>query len=176
MFDKEYAFRGDYAEKVVKLTAQISDKSQSKIFARNIDVYMVAPIVGFLYGRKAAPTLGSDKTTKIFPEQLIKEQSSLRYIYQLIVLLDKGHEPSLDERINRAFRYYGSSKAQDDEALFESYVLGGVDVLYEKIIESASELDGYLRNTFEFVEEVQSRYNAQIDANITAEILSLARS
>lgn len=45
MFDKEYAFKGSHAEKVIKLTAKIDDRNQ--IFKRNYDVYLMAPIVGF---------------------------------------------------------------------------------------------------------------------------------
>ena len=50
MFDKEYAFKGSHAEKVIKLTAKIDDRNQ--IFKRNYDVYLMAPIVGFLYQRR----------------------------------------------------------------------------------------------------------------------------
>lgn len=46
MFDKEYSFKGTHADKVVKLTAKFDDKNS--IFKRNLDVYMMAPIVGFL--------------------------------------------------------------------------------------------------------------------------------
>ena len=51
MFDKEYLFRGRHAERVNILTAKFDDST--KLFERNFDVYIMAPIVGFLYGRKA---------------------------------------------------------------------------------------------------------------------------
>ena len=51
MFDKEYSFKGSHAEKVSKLTAKFDETTS--LFDRNFDVYMMAPIVGFLYGRKA---------------------------------------------------------------------------------------------------------------------------
>ena len=56
------------------------------------------------------------------------------FIYRLIMLLDKEHEADFNERINKAFRYYDSEKAVVDEELFESYVRGGVDVLYENCL------------------------------------------
>ena len=49
------------------------------------------------------------------------------------MLLDKNHEANLEARIDKAFRYYGSEKAKADEVLYEEYVRGGVDVLYEKL-------------------------------------------
>ena len=52
MFDKEYSFRGKHAEYVVKLTAEYDDKHH-KLFNTNYDVYAIAPIIGFLYQRKA---------------------------------------------------------------------------------------------------------------------------
>ena len=67
MFDKEYSFKGTHAEKVNKLTAKFDGKNQ--LFKRNLDVYMMAPIVGFLYQRKADVNTGdgTQKPTKIFP-------------------------------------------------------------------------------------------------------------
>ena len=112
MFDKEYSFRGTHAEKVIKLTSDFN-KTHNKLFNRNIDVYLTAPIIGFLYQRKAELDKGSEQT-KIFPEQLIKEQTNLLFSYRLIMLLDEDYEPDLEERINKAFRYYGSDKSQDD--------------------------------------------------------------
>ena len=66
MFDKEYSFRGSHAEKVIKLTA-VFDNNKNKLFNRNLDVYLIAPIVGFLYNRKADLDR-SGESTKIFPE------------------------------------------------------------------------------------------------------------
>lgn len=65
MFDKEYSFKGTHAEKVNKLTAKFDDKNQ--LFKRNLDVYMMAPIVGFCF-RKADVNSGdgTQKPTKYF--------------------------------------------------------------------------------------------------------------
>lgn len=89
MFDKEYSFKGSHAEKVNKLTAKFDDKNQ--LFKRNLDVYMMAPVVGFLYQRKADANTGdgNQKPTKIFPQQLIENSDDLVFAYRLIMLLDK---------------------------------------------------------------------------------------
>jgi len=176
MFDKEYSFLGTHAEKVRKLTAQFDSSSTAKLFNRNIDVYIIAPIIGFLYGRTAELDETSSETTKIFPEQLIKETSILRYNYQLIMLLDSKSEPSFDERLNKAFRNYGSPAAVSDEKVFESYVRGGVDVLFEKLIENDNSSDDYIRNIYDFCEEFHERYNERVSDDRILELCSLARS
>lgn len=173
MFDKEYSFKGSHAERVVRLTAKFDQENQ--LFSRNFDVYTIAPIVGFLYGRKANLDKGSE-TTKIFPDILMREQPNLKFNYMLIMLLERDNEPNFDERVNKAFRYYGSEKAQSDERLFEQYVRGGVDVLYEKLIETASNSDDYLKNLYDFLEEFDERYNQSISTDSILDLCRLARS
>ena len=174
MFDKEYSFKGTHADKVIKLTARFDDKNA--IFKRNLDVYMMAPIVGFLYQRKAeVNTEGEQKTTKIFPQQLIENQDDLAFNYRLIMLLDKKHESDIEKRIDKAFRNYNSERAAEDEKLFESYVLGGVDVLYEKIIGNANSPEAYLSNLYDFMEDMDERYNQTIDVNHIDELCKLAK-
>ena len=53
MFDRDYNFKGIHANIVTQLTAEIDSESKFKLFERNIDVLILAPIVGFLYGRMA---------------------------------------------------------------------------------------------------------------------------
>lgn len=174
MFDKEYSFKGTHADKVIKLTAKFDDKNA--VFKRNLDVYIMAPIVGFLYQRKAeGNNEGDQKTTKIFPQQLIENQDDLAFNYRLIMLLDKNYEPDLEKRIDKAFRDYNSSRASEDEKLFESYVLGGVDVLYEKIIGNTGNTETYLSNLYDFMEEMDDRYNQTIDTNHIEELCKLAK-
>ena len=53
IFDHEYFFHGVHAERLVALTSQFGSSSFMKLFQRNVDVFMIAPIVGFIYGRRA---------------------------------------------------------------------------------------------------------------------------
>lgn len=176
LFDKEYSFKGSHAEKVIKLTAQFGNNSTSKLFSRNIDVYNIAPLIGFLYGRKADIDKTSGETTKIFPQQLSNELTNLKYNYQLIMLLDKKNEASFDERLNKAFRYYGCEQTEADEKVFNNYVLGGVDVLYEKLMENATVSEDYIRNLYNFMEEFNERYNDAVSYDSIMELCKLARS
>jgi len=162
LFNKEYTFKGGHAERVEKLTAKLGKKNL-QLFNRNIDVYMMAPLVGFCYQRQAEPDdTPKAETTKIFPEQLIKEKDSLWFAYRLIMLLDEKHEKSFEERVNKAFRYYGKPEAEADEALFDSYVLGGVDLLYEKLLENGHGEEDYINNLYDFLSEFNERYSGII--------------
>ncbi len=171
MFDKEYSFKGTHAERVIKLTAKFDDKNQ--LFNRNLDVYIMAPIIGFLYQRKSE--LNTGETTKIFTQQLTSAYDDLLFNYRLIILLDMNHEPDMDERINKAFRYYGSEKAKMDEELYELYVRGGVDILYEKLIEQSRTPEDYLKNLYDFLEEIDERYNQEISTDRIKELCALAK-
>ena len=55
MFDKQYRFRGIHAEKVKSLVSVFDNIRKAQMFNRNVDVYTNAPLVGFLYGRRAEP-------------------------------------------------------------------------------------------------------------------------
>lgn len=174
MFDKEYSFRGKHCEYVIKLTAEY-DAKKHKLFATNYDVYAIAPVIGFLYGRKAELDKSGD-STKIFPDKLMKEQQNLLFNYRLIMILDKNHESDFNERLNKAFRYYGSEKAVSDEDLYESYVRGGVEVLYEKLIANATSEEDYLKNLYDFLEEFDERYNDSVSTESIIDLCQLARN
>lgn len=171
MFDKEYSFKGTHAEKVIALTQKFDD--DNKFFNRNLDVYLMAPIVGFLYQRKSE--LNTGKTTKIFPSDMSKVINELWFNYRLIILLDRENESDEEERINKAFRNYNSDKAKQDEELFEQYVRGGVDVLYEKLIGTATNTSEYLNNLYDFMEEINDRYNKKVDKDYIKELFHLAK-
>jgi len=171
MFDKNYSFQGTHAKYVNKLTAKFDDKNQ--LFNRNIDVYIMAPVVGFLYQRKADINLG--ETTTIFTEQLIKEKDNLLFNYRLIMLLDKDNVPDIEERIHKAFRSFGSEEAKSDEALYEKYVMGGVEVLYEKLIEQSHGADDYLKYLYDFLEEIDERYNQDVGVDVINDLCLIAK-
>lgn len=169
MFNKEYSFKGIHADRVKMLTANFSSNLNFGLFNRNLDVYILAPIVGFLYQRKAAIDKDSATTTKIFPEQIIGAREELIFNYRLIMLLDKNNEPDDAERINHAFKYFEKPEGAADELLFDEYVRGGVDVLYEKLIEPSID---FVNNLFEFIEDFYDKY---LSANDGASILELCK-
>ncbi len=129
-------------------------------FNRIIDVYMNAPVVGFMYNRKVDKDKSEefkDSEKKIFMEQVTKENTSLEFIYRLILLLDSQESMELDDRINRAFRVDSLNDISDQHLenlkLFNSYVLGGIEVLYEKIISKGAVDMDFITNAYAFMKE-----------------------
>lgn len=176
MFDNEYSFKGRHALRVKKLTSQFDSNSTSQLFSRNIDIYIIAPIIGFLYNRKEPIDKTIDEATKIMGDRMIKSAEELKYNYRLIMLLDSKHEANSEERINKAFKYIGTEKATVDEELFEEYVRGGIDVLYEKLIETSSSSDDYISNLYDFMEDFDQKFNSTISCDNIDDLCKLARS
>lgn len=176
MFDNEYLFRGSHAVKVKKLTTQFDEKSVFKLFNRNIDIYIIAPIIGFLYGRQADIDKTNDGTAHIMGDRVMKSAEELKYNYRLIMILDSKYETNSKERIDKAFKYIGTEKAAADEELFERYVRGGIDVLYEKLIETASSSDDYINNLYDFMEDFDKKFNSTISVDNIEDLCKLARS
>ncbi len=160
MFDKEYSFKGNHANKVNELTKEF-DNSGNRLFARNLDVYILAPIVGFLYQRMADVDSTSDiKPTKIFGDILMKNADQLKFNFRLIMLLDKKYESDSEKRIEKAFK---GNNSVEDEQRYEQYVRGGVDVLYEKLMDGVNNANDYVTRLYDFLEEFDDRYNQTID-------------
>lgn len=142
MFDKQYRFKGRHALRVDKLTEVFDELSKAKLIDRNVDVYANAPLIGFLYGRTADlddtknPETGQVYNENVMGDRVMYSTEELQYNFWLIMLLDANYEPDEEKRIDKAFRHYG--KNPDDEDRFDSYVRGGVDVLYEKLVEGES--------------------------------------
>ena len=174
MFDKQYRFKGRHAVRVDKLTNVFEPASKAKIFDRNIDIYTNAPLVGFLYRRLAEaddernPETGQIYNENVMGDRVIQSKEELLFNFRLIMLLDLDYESEAEKRINKAFRHMGEDPA--DEERFDSYVRGGIDVLYEKLIEGANSPNDYINNLYEFLDEFQERFNASINSN---ELLSL---
>ena len=174
MFDKQYRFRGKHAVRVDKLTGVFDTVSKAKLFDRNVDIYTNAPLIGFLYGRRADlddeknPETGQVYNQNVMGDRVIYSQEELLFNFRMIMLLDAAYEPDVKERIDKAFRHMGEDP--EDEARFDSYVRGGIDVLYEKLIEGANDPSEYVTRLYEFLEEFQDRFNSTISSD---DVLSL---
>jgi len=172
LFNGDYSFRGTHADKVIQLTATFDDKN-NKLFARNLDVYLLAPIVGFLYGTKSDLD-STSKPTNILLAAMAKETTMLWFNYRLIMLLDNKNEPDFEKRVEKAFRNYGQEIAKQDEELYESYVRGGVDILHEKLIKPSIQPEDYIINLFKFMEEFEDKYGQNSDEILN--LIQLAKS
>lgn len=174
MFDKQYRFRGRHALRVDQLTSVFDDVSKAKLFERNVDVYANAPLIGFLCGRTAdLDDMKNQETNQVYTQnvmgdRVIYSSEELLFNFRLIMLLDTQYEPDVHKRIDKAFRTRDVDPS--DEEHFGGYVRGGIDVLYEKLIEDASNPGEYILKLYDFIEEFYERFNSEI---INDDILAL---
>jgi len=171
IFHGDYQFKGSHAEKVNRLTAAFS--GTNSLFNRNLDVYILAPVVGFLFNRTAELD-SSGKPANVLYDAMSKELNSLWFNYRLVMLLDKNYESDFDKRVDKAFRFYGKEQAIPDEERYEEFVRGGVEVLYEKLIETSNTEEDYLKNLYDFMEEFEERYGQNSEEIV--DLCRLARS
>lgn len=167
MFDKPYRLRGIHAKKARELVALFDSESKAQFFKAAKDVYAFAPLVGYLYNRRAeldhtkSDETGEELDYNIMAEQVLSVAEELTLNYCLIMLLDSEHESNEDARLDKAFRHIG--KVPEDEAYFDEYVRGGIDILYEKLIEGRGDPDDYVKRLYDFLEDIQDRFNNDVD-------------
>ena len=173
MFDKQYKFTGSHADMVDKLTKEIDEVYKVTLFDYKYEVYINAPIIGYLFNHKGTKNnIKDQKDVNIFAEQVIGISEQLKYILRLILILDKNYEPNEEIRLDKAFRKLGQNPK--DLELFDAYVLGGVEILYKNLVaEPVTDSSEYINRMYEFMEEFNLRFNSQIS---NKDILALCNS
>lgn len=162
-----YGKHGQYLEALTPGTDKPKDLNLPEIervkylFATVVDIYILAPLVGYMYQRTAKRD-GSEQTKNIMEGALASHHDKLEFSYELLMILDEKSEPDLNERIRRAFRATDDlvKKGMD---VYDSYALGGIEVLYEKLIEGAATPDDLVRNVMDFTEEWNDKFLAKTE-------------
>lgn len=166
MFNKQYRFTGTHAKMVRELTSGFDESGSFKLFRRNLDVYINAPLIGFINKRKGQKNTDKDiPDVSILGDQMGGETSNLEYVFRLILLLDEEYEPDKEKRLDKAFRYFGKEETENDMKLFDEYVLGGVEIFYEKLIENSSSTSEYIKNLYDYIEDFDELTNREIESS-----------
>lgn len=126
------------------------------LFDTVVDIYVIAPIVGYLYQRKA-PRDGAEPTKNIMEGALASHHDKLVFSYELLMILDQHSEPDLNGRIRRAFRA-NDDLAKEGMAIYDEYARGGIEILYEKLVTGAATPDDLVRNLMDFCEEWADKF------------------
>lgn len=154
MLFNEKVFYGKHAEYVLFLCkdrGQINEMGLN-LFQSKIELYILAPIIGIIYNRKAKTEQGSKKTT-IQLQQINNYQDDLEYVYRIVLLLDNKENLSYSERLDRAFRYDNDEeKTAENMKIFNEYVLGGIEYIYEKFKDTIGSEEELLFNLIEFLD------------------------
>ncbi len=159
MFENDIRITGKHAMYMKYLS------NKAKIYERYIDVYMNGAIIGFLYGRRSEKDNDIDDNANILASTLANERLKCDFIYRLIMLLDETTGHSVDERINRAFK--DVSIGREDESvgsnmkLFDSYVLGGIEVLYDIYANGCETVEDRTKKVYKVVKN----FNDELEAS-----------
>ena len=149
----QYRFYGTHALRADELVSL-------GFFPRIVDVLMVAPVVGFEYGRTAERNTQDDADKSVFLKQLNDANAQFELNYKAIMLLDKVYAPDADVRFRKAFQVMPENREKDDLEHYEAYVRGGVDFLHEKLIGSGNTSTERLADLLDLVESFADRYSA----------------
>ncbi|AIY06810.1 hypothetical protein Plano_2845 [Planococcus sp. PAMC 21323] len=153
MFTDDIVLHGKHAQYVKEL-----GDSENKLFNRYLDVFMNSAVIGLIFDKREVRDKESqykDTSISIFAAAINKEKANLDYIYRLIMLLDDSGNIDLEGRINRAFRDDANSDVSDRHQknleLFKEYALGGITILYDKIIKEGITKEDFMKNSYEFM-------------------------
>ena len=144
-FKKEFEFRGKHARMAEELW--VPNDYEHTYFKRLVDLYVLASIVGFRVDRKAEEDYSPNEPKSIFPEQLIKQKENLDFIMQMMIMLEYRGKLTDEECVRKAFRG-AQTKEEFDEynKMFNDYVRGGVEELYERLIVRKSEPADHIKD------------------------------
>ncbi len=145
MFDSDYTIYGKHATYIKYLV------NDAKAFKRYIDVYMVGAALGVLHDRRSEQSDSTDRA-RIYSDAFNTEHVLCNELFKTVILNDSFKTWSEEERINICFRYrdkldeHAVPPVTQEEvdimkeafSLFNSYVMGGIEFLYECFSSSAA--------------------------------------
>lgn len=145
MFESDYTIYGKHATYIKYLV------NDAKAFKRYIDVYMAGAALGALYERRAEQNDSTDRA-RIYSDAFNTEHVKCSELFRTVVLADTTKPWTPEERANICFRYRDKldenavppvsqeevATMKEALALFNAYVLGGIEILYDSFSSSAS--------------------------------------
>ena len=126
----------------------------AKLYDDYIDVYMNAAVFGYLYSKREEKDNESSDRARIYADAFSTHRTECVFLYRLITLLDDGNITP-EERLDSAFRY--DAKPENEEGLqknidvFNSYVRGGIEYMYNLFTTGCTSRDDYIRTMFSAV-------------------------
>lgn len=139
-FRKDVIISGRHATLVDEMWKQ--NDIDNSFFKRLVDLYTIAPVIGLRTGRKADEDNTTDNKRTVQLAQIMTRREDLMTIMQIILLTDDTDNLTVEQKVDRTFR--GPTNEEEfnkNVALFDSYVRGGIEVLYEKLINRALGVD-----------------------------------
>lgn len=149
LFDNEIEINGKYATMARFL------KEDAGVFATFREAYIISAIVGFLNkAKETKDTSDKVQAASIFPNELSKRKTDLKLLYRIIMLVEDTPGFTIEDYMNRAFRDDAEEGNKDklkvNMNLFNSYVCGGLEVLYDKF-KDLDKIDDIVNILYEYV-------------------------
>lgn len=145
-FKSDYKFYGKHARMVSEL-CYLNDY-QHTYFKRLVDIIPMAAVIGFRLDRKAEADYAPVETKTVFLQQMLNVKENLDFILQMMIMLENAQQIPQEEAVKKAFR--GAQSKEEFEQyqdLFDSYVRGGIEELYERlVIRKADSDDDFYEN------------------------------
>lgn len=143
MFNDNYRIVGKHATYAKFLNAYTrnldKDAKVAGIFAIAVELYLIAPLIGASYNRRAPIDTESDDSLNVLAEQILKRQKQFEDVYRIVMLSEKESDLNADERVKRAFRDdENPEKMTANLDLFHDYMRGGIEWLYEQVTEGVN--------------------------------------
>ncbi len=172
MFDKDFRITGKHAnywKDLCVLAGNVPDRDQHanfKIFTAYIEAYIVCPIIGYQYNRKGVIDNSVEGNAGMLAEVISKRSKELKYVYQILMLVDEESEPDVDKRVFRAFNFSENTEEEkkaiaENMKIYNSYFLGGLEVLHEQFVDMCIDDDSYLQKMFEFVKNFNDEQDGE---------------
>lgn len=166
MFERDYVIRGKhatYARFLSSTTERLNKNAKvASVFNRIVDVYMVAPLIGAAYKKKADEDSSSSESVRIFADAIINQQENLDSVFRLVMLSDNMTNLTNDEKISRAFKEDEDPiKLSENLEVFHQYMRGGIEWLYEQFTDGATTQEDYLAKVNEVVQLYKADFNEE---------------
>lgn len=162
IFNQLFQIKGKHATMMKELKEKIGGD------CRNIDIFYISIILGLTQNRHASVDNDTKiEPAKIDPEQMIRYDDNIQFLYRLVMLSDTNYCISAKNRADKAFRYKANEAAfEKDENHFVSTMLGGLEFFYEQVAENTTGRSDVFENIFSLVDS----YN-DLTENITEDNL-----
>lgn len=173
MFNKDFKISGKHAnywKDLCELAGNVPDRDQHanfKIFKAYIDAYIACTMIGFQYNRKGVIDNSIPGEAGMLSEVINKRSAELKFVYQIIMLLDTDSEPDQEKRMFRAFNF--SEETENDRAaiaenmaIFNAYFLGGLELMHETFVDSCLDEDAYLQKMYMFTKDFYESQHGDI--------------
>lgn len=137
----EVFFKGkhrDYIDQLWKL-----NQIQNSYFARLVDLYSVAAILGLKLKRRSKEEkddTGIKRTIQM--QQLANTYQTLSTIMKMVLIMDDSRKLTFEQKLESAFMIPEDKETYEENMeLFNSYARGGIEYLYEQLVLRKPDID-----------------------------------